>query len=556
VGALAGALILLAAAVVADNPEATPAEVVIPPLVAAVFTAGGLVAAWRRPHNRFGLLMVATGMAFLASGLSEAALPGPRAAGLVLDTLPLAMTLHLLMAFPSGRVDGRAPRAVVAAGYTASVVLQVPQWLLAGDSVLQAADAPGAADALFAVQAAVGLGALAGAIVLLARRIARAPARERRTLRLLDAYGLLALLVTLAAALAADTGLADEVGVVQTPVLMGLPLAFLIALSSGGFARAGELGELVARIDDEGPDALRTAIAGALGDDGARVLFARDDGTALVDEAGRPAGPPWGEGRRAAEVRDRDRVVGAIVYDAGLIADEALVDEVARVAGLAIARRRLTAELRAALAELARSRRRIVVAGDEERRRIARDLHDGAQQRIVALGLDAQRIARRAEDPERVRVAAGDLTRGLADVLDELRALVHGIMPAPLVERGAEGAARWLAGRTPIPVAVAAEGLGARPAPEVEATAYFVMAESLANTVKYARATAADVRLSAEDGDLVVRVSDDGEGGADPAQGSGLRGLADRVEALGGTLRVDSPPGAGTTVEARIPCAS
>ena len=202
--------------------------------------------------------------------------------------------------------------------------------------------------------------------------------------------------------------------------------------------------------------------------------------------------------------------------------------------------------------ELRASRARIVEAGDAERRRLERNLHDGAQQRLVSLAL-ALRLARGkvAEDPhgaeELLEAASSELTRAL----DELRELARGIHPVVLTERGLDAAVEGLARRSPVPVRL--DTLGERlPAP-IEAAAYYVVSEALANAAKYAQATTVGVRIDRADGRILVDVADDGIGGADPSHGTGLHGLADRLEALDGTLSVESPDGGGTRIHAEIP---
>jgi signal transduction histidine kinase len=213
----------------------------------------------------------------------------------------------------------------------------------------------------------------------------------------------------------------------------------------------------------------------------------------------------------------------------------------------------LDAELRARLEELRASRARLVQAGDAERRRLERDLHDGAQSRLVGLAL----LLRTA----RTRASADDELAGLLDraqeelktSLAELRELARGIHPAVLTERGLEPALQALAGRAPVPVIVEADGRERLPS-SVECATYYVVSEALANVAKYAQATHATVAVRRVNGSVVVDVCDDGVGGADAAQGSGLRGLADRVAALDGTLAVESPAGRGTRLHAEIPC--
>ncbi len=211
------------------------------------------------------------------------------------------------------------------------------------------------------------------------------------------------------------------------------------------------------------------------------------------------------------------------------------------------------AEVHRLIDDLAASRARIVTAGDTERRRLERNLHDGAQQRLVALSL-ALRIALSKLDSD--PAGARDMLTGAGDelglALAELRELARGLHPAVLTDRGLRAAVEMLAGRSPVPVEIAGVPDERLPEP-VEAAAYYLIAEALTNVAKYARASTVRVRVTATGERVVVEVSDDGVGGADPAGGSGLRGLADRVEALGGTLAVTSPAGGGTSLRAEIP---
>jgi signal transduction histidine kinase len=208
---------------------------------------------------------------------------------------------------------------------------------------------------------------------------------------------------------------------------------------------------------------------------------------------------------------------------------------------------------RARTEELRASRVRIVEAADAARRRIERDLHDGAQQRLVALGLDV-RVARKKilNDPSTAAEELDRIGQGLTEASAELRELARGIHPAVLTERGLAAAVEALGTRAPVPVEVV-EVPRERLAPSLEATAYFTVAEALTNVAKYAGATHATVRIAQVDSELVVEVADDGVGGADAANGSGLSGLADRVGASDGTLSVSSPPGRGTTIRAVVP---
>ena len=246
----------------------------------------------------------------------------------------------------------------------------------------------------------------------------------------------------------------------------------------------------------------------------------------------------------AAPVRDASsRVVGNMVAYTDITERKAQEAEV----------HRLNAELHARLEELAASRARIVTAGDVARRRLERNLHDGAQQRLVTLSLSLRvALAKLDSDPEAARAALADANDELSLALDELRELARGLHPAVLSDRGLRAAVETLAGRAPVLVEI--EDVPDERLPEpVEAAAYYLIAEALTNVAKYANASTVRVRVAANDASVVVQVSDDGVGGADPAAGTGLRGLADRVEALGGLLEVVSPAGAGTTLRAEIP---
>jgi signal transduction histidine kinase len=221
---------------------------------------------------------------------------------------------------------------------------------------------------------------------------------------------------------------------------------------------------------------------------------------------------------------------------------------------MALENERLHAEAHARLEEVQASRERIVAASDAERRRLERNLHDGAQQRLVALSLQLRLLEGRVGDDPAAQELVASATTQLAESLAELRELARGIHPAVL-NHGLEAALDSLAARSTVPTTVAYEGDGPLPEP-VELAAYFVASEALTNVAKYAQATSVRVRFSHTGRGAVIEIADDGIGGADEAGGSGLRGLADRVAALDGRLRVVSPPGAGTVVIAELPCGS
>jgi signal transduction histidine kinase len=269
--------------------------------------------------------------------------------------------------------------------------------------------------------------------------------------------------------------------------------------------------------------------------------------------------PTFDAATRAVAVRHGDELLGAITLqkprnEPVAAAEDKLLEHLASQAGLVLRNVRLTAELQATIDDLRASRRRLVRAQDEERQRIERNLHDGAQQQLVALTVQLTLLEDAADDPVEVRQLAGEFRAGLHEALDDLRALARGIYPPLLADQGLAAALRTQAGKAPLPVLVEADGIGRYPR-EAEATTYFCILEALQNVAKYARASRATVALACPDGQLEFSVTDDG-GGFDTAKathGTGLQGMADRLAAVGGTLRVDSAPGSGTTISGTLP---
>ncbi len=250
-------------------------------------------------------------------------------------------------------------------------------------------------------------------------------------------------------------------------------------------------------------------------------------------------------------VERQGRPLAALIHDPAL--DQGLVRAAAAAAGMAIENERLHAEVRAQLEEVRASRQRIVEAGDRERRRVERNLHDGAQQRLASLALSLAMLRDRdGADPATAALLA-DASAELKQAIDELRELARGIHPAILTEEGLPAAVESLADRSSMPVRVIADFDARLPEP-VETVAYFVVSESLANVAKYAHASGARVEMSRRNGSLRVEVLDDGIGGADAARGSGLRGLEDRVAAVRGSFHVETRSSGGTRVLAEIPC--
>jgi signal transduction histidine kinase len=247
--------------------------------------------------------------------------------------------------------------------------------------------------------------------------------------------------------------------------------------------------------------------------------------------------------------------VAALTHDPALANEPELLDAVTAAAGIALENARLQVDLRARVDELRRSRARVIDAGQKERQRLERNLHDGAQQRLIALSLELSTLEEQLAGDANASTRLREARREVATSLEELREIARGLHPAVVTGHGLALALEQLAARGPVPVRLTVE-VGGRLPDRLEVAAYYLVTESLANVGKHAEASSVTVTAIRTNGRLVVEVADDGVGGADTNLGSGLRGLADRVEALGGRLRIRSPAGGGTRVRAEIPCAS
>jgi signal transduction histidine kinase len=303
------------------------------------------------------------------------------------------------------------------------------------------------------------------------------------------------------------------------------------------------------------PEEVEGVLQEVLADPRLELLFFLPESELYVDARGLPVSDGPDDGRRRIPVERGGQPLGIALYDSASEDDPTLLRRVVEAGGLAIEIARLRVELRRQLADVEASRARIVAAANEERRRIERDLHDGAQQRLVSIGLALRHAQHELGRPSPQR-ASQTLDGALAEVavaINELRELAHGLPPAQL-DAGLGPALRELARRTPVPVEV--KTLGERFDRDLEAAAYFIACEGLTNAVKHANATRIALRAGRENGRLVVSIADDGVGGAAPTSGSGLSGLSDRVAAHGGTLRLESNQGAGTTLTAELPCGS
>jgi len=516
-----------------------------------LFLGAGAIAWWRRPTNAMGALLVFASFCVYAGSLGNARPPLLQAIGAVFATTILAATVHLLHAFPSGRLQGRASRFTVLAAYLVAPVLHALLYLaVAGPLGPPLLNAPWLAAVGHPVEIIAGVAIMIATSVIMIVRLRRAGSQHRRVLLPLFGYGIISILLVSTIPSIFHTFELSELArlFLQLGLIAGIPIAFAVAILKGGFAGTRALEELATWIGTGplGGDAIERALADVLG-----------DGTELVGADGVPVAslsPP--DDRAMVEITLGGETIAEIFYDPRLVDGEAEVRRAAGVVAIAVERERLLAQLRAIENRLRRSRRHIVAASEDERRRIARDFHDGIQVQLVLLAVDAQELAMAAPVDSAERDGILRLRLAIDQASDELRALVHTVMPATLVERGLATAIEDLADRMPMPTITEIDPLARRLPTTVESTAYFVVAEVLTNTVKYAHAHRATVHLTVSQGILRIDVSDDGIGGAAPRDGSGLDGIADRVDALDGHFDLDSPPGGGTVIRVQLPCGS
>jgi len=524
------------------------------------------IAAWQRwPSSRLGLLFSIVGYLYLVPYiLVNLANPVAFTIGVLSEGLYDAALAHLGLAWPTGRLRSRFECGVVIAEYAQLVAFSVAGTMFWNPAfsgcnarcpanVLLIGDGSRSAwNTLNTIEAYVGLviSGIVLTLIVLHWRSARGWSRRA-----------MVPVLWIAPAVAAETVLTGSlfnfsalVRYALLPlVLLAGPALFVISTVRARTA-GGALGTAIVDLEPgASPTRLREALARALGDSTLQLAFRQPDGAGYLDTSGQAVEVVRPDpGRAVVPVAGSDEAV--LVYDEGLQVEPQLVKLTAAAASMALEHARLQAEVQAQLEQVRASRARIVEAGDAERRRLERDLHDGAQQRLVtlslALGMARDRAA--GADPE-LGSLIESASKEAKEALTELRELARGIHPAVLTETGLAGAIQALAERSPVATTITAVPDGRFPA-AIEATAYFVVCEALANVAKHARAGGAQVTIQSRPGRLVVEVSDDGAGGARAERGSGLRGLADRVASVGGVLRIDSPPGCGTRLEADIPC--
>ena len=519
----------------------------------------GLVAWKLRPESRLGPLMIAAGFANFLSTLSWTTNDVAFTIGQALDFLPPVLFLHLFLAFPNGRLEGRAERVIVIAAYATAISLELTRMAVGGfgpHNLLEITSNPTAG--LWAVRLQLVLMSallVAGVGVLAYKRLqAGKPLRRSRSL-IVDWFGLgLLMIAFLFVSIAIDHPAVQEIRWATLAVIGLAPIAFLIGLLDARLARSSAVGLFVELNEDPAPVDLRDALARALRDPSLTLAYWLPDYRSYTDLDGRPMELPAEPGRATTLIERDGARVAALVHDPALLDEPELLASVTAAAGIALENARLHAELRARLEELRGSRARVIAAGQSERQRLERNLHDGAQQRLIALSLELSGLEQQLCNDPNASARLEAARHEIAASLDELREVARGLHPAVVSGHGLEVALEQLVVHAAVPVRLMVN-IQSRLPEALEVAAYYLVSESLANVAKYARASSASVEVTRRDHDVLVEVLDDGIGGADESRGSGLRGLADRVEALGGQLRVWSPTGGGTRVRAEIPCA-
>jgi signal transduction histidine kinase len=496
------------------------------------FIGCGLVGWRRRSESRTGPLLAATGFTWFAGNFAHVGMAALAWLAAHLVYLHRGPLVQLVLAYPSGRPASRLVRGAVAVGYAAAVI--TPIWQSAGATILLAG-------LLLGVCAREYVQAVGGA-------------RRARLIALQAAAGLSLVLAGTAAA-----RLLLPPGEVSGPSLLVYELA-LCVLAGGLLAgllvapwQRASVADLVVELGEARSGTVRGQLSRALGDPSLEIGYWLPDRAAFVNAEGDVlALPDAGSGRSVTLVEREGQPVAVLVHDPAVLEDQGLLEAVTAAAQLAAANARLRAEVQVRVEELAASRRRILAAGDEERRRLEHRLHEGAEQRLGKLAATLRR-SRRSAAGQQTREQIAQAEDQLVRTLEELRRLAHGLHPRVLSEHGLAGALAALAKDLPLPVDFDLDVASAQLPQRVQAVAYFICAEALANVAKHAAAARATVAVTASEERLRVEIADDGVGGADPEHGSGLRGLADRVETLGGTLRVESAAGRGTRLAADIP---
>ena len=525
--------------------------------VAWSFAGAAVVALSRASLRPSGLLMGGVAATWFLYELQLSTIALLWTIGWVFALLYQALIVQLVLSFPEGRTWSTTARVVVIATYALTVGGQLLTALFqpSSDNLLLFEPDQERAEVIGRFTSALGAAITLGVVLLVVTRLVRLSGAARRLALPLLVGALLAtpvIFVRLVASTLNDVELYDRLAVFDQFMTILIPLGFGVGLLWSQLRRSGA-SSLVVELREGGAETLRDRLARALGDPTLEIAYWNEHSNGYMDSDGRAVAVEAGDSRAVTNVVAGGTPVAALVHDPALLEEPELVESVRATAALVLENERLAAAIRAQLAEVEASRARIVAATDEERRRLERDLHDGAQQRLVGLSLKLAlaQVGADVAAAEALASAQEDLERALA----ELREFARGVHPSILREEGLDAAVQTLARRAPLPVDVSGR-VGVRLPDPVELAAYFFVSEALTNVAKHAHAEQARVSVERRDRTLTVRVADDGVGGASAGTGSGLAGLSDRLAALGGTLDVESDTSNGTTLTARIPCES
>ena len=569
------ALVIGAAATVAFKVVVTIAPRPLPPVIWIVtssavglsFLAAGLAAWHRWPGSRLGLLFSIVGYTWLLPNVGYLPYALTFTFANVISDVYFAALAHLALAWPTGRLRSRFECGVVIAVYTWNIVSTAVGMLFwnprtngcgtgcpANLLMIDGSNSIESAVSAWILPLSLAVNATILILIIRHRQTARGWSRRAMTPLVLISFAVVAYSVVQTIASNTNWQISNfalnEIGPL---VLLTGPALFVVSTLLARTAR-GAIGTAIVDLEPGAPPGrLRDALAVAMGDSTLQLAFRLPDGSGYADTQGRQVDlVRLGPGRAVTPIGEGDEAV--LIHDKALEHEPQLVRLTASAASLALEHSRLQAEVQAQLEKVRASRARIVEAGDSERRRLERDLHDGAQQRLVMLTLALGMAGRQAAgaDPA-LEALIESASKEAREALAELRELARGIHPAVLTQAGLAGAVEALAERSPVPTTISEVPQQRFPA-AIEATAYFVVSEALANVAKHSEASSAEVMIRRLPGRLVVSVTDDGAGGAKLDGGSGLRGLGDRVASAGGVLTIDSRPGSGTRLEADIPC--
>jgi signal transduction histidine kinase len=538
--------------------------------VGLAFVAAG-VTAWRsRPNRNPGLLLVVSGWMWLAAGLRLSSNPLAFTLGVTLTLMYQPPLLQLALSFPGGVLRSKWEKRFVTFFFASWLFIAIAGWAFfdpreqipsnasSSQNLFLLWNSPEITDrignAARVFQICVGLAVVA---VLVARWRSGTTAYRASFMPLW-----LAVILKTAATIWVSLAVVQLSGTLspaallwQYPATAVVPFAVLFGLWRYRFAR-GTLGDVMVEIGAAPvSDRLIRALRRSVHDPTLALWRWSAEAEQFIDDDGRAQPLPNGTSGRAAVVLERSgRPFGALVFDETLKDQPELLAALGSATALTLENQHMEQQLREQLIEVRRSRQRIVTAGDDRRRQLERDLHDGAQQRLVAVTMALAR-ARRLQDPEDMRFLVEQAGQDLNEALAELRELARGVYPPSLRERGLLGSVTALAERSAVPIQVNAD-LPLRPPPTVELAAYFICAEAVTNAVKHAAATSLTISLIGNAEELSMTITDDGRGGAEFGPDGGLLGLTDRAAALGGDLTVTSPPGQGTTIRAVLPFVS